>query len=87
MPCIADSSLSMVLAIAYAGLCYTCLMLELHAICCPYCGETFETNVDTSGGSQEYTEDCAICCRPITFCLTVDADGNLLTLEARSEND
>ncbi|MBI3571013.1 MAG: CPXCG motif-containing cysteine-rich protein [Gammaproteobacteria bacterium] len=23
--------------------------------------------MDTSGGSQEYVEDCQVCCRPILF--------------------
>jgi hypothetical protein len=62
-------------------------MLELHTVNCPYCGESFETNVDASGGSQEYIEDCAVCCRPIVFTLIADADGNLLNLETRCEND
>lgn len=32
---------------------------------CGYCGELNETAVDPSGGpTQEYTEDCAVCCRP-----------------------
>jgi hypothetical protein len=62
-------------------------MLELHTVNCPYCGESFETNVDASGGSQEYVEDCAVCCRPIVFTLIADADGNLLNLETRCEND
>jgi hypothetical protein len=62
-------------------------MLELHTIECPYCGESFETNVDASGGSQEYIEDCAVCCRPILFSLTADDDGNLIALETRCEND
>ncbi len=62
-------------------------MLELHTVRCPYCGESFDTNVDASGGSQEYIEDCAICCQPIVFRLTTDSDGNFLSLEARREND
>lgn len=56
-------------------------------VSCPYCGETFETSVDASGGSQEYIEDCQVCCRPIVFRLTVDADGNLLDLEVRRDDD
>ena len=34
---------------------------------CPYCGEVFDTPVDTSAGSQHYIEDCPVCCRPIEF--------------------
>lgn len=54
---------------------------------CPYCGETFETGVDTSGGSQEYVEDCYVCCKPIVFRIEVDMDGELTALEVHREND
>lgn len=62
-------------------------MMHLTTVCCPYCGESFETTADASGGSQDYIEDCYVCCRPIVFRLTADADGNLLNLEARREED
>lgn len=62
-------------------------MLILRMVRCPYCGESFETNVDASGGSQEYVEDCAVCCRPIVFKLTADDEGNLTGLETRREED
>lgn len=53
---------------------------------CPYCGESFETAVDLSGGSQQYVEDCAVCCRPIVLSLEVD-DGEFQSLAARREQD
>jgi hypothetical protein len=32
---------------------------------CPYCGEAIEITLDPgSGGSQEYVEDCEVCCNP-----------------------
>lgn len=32
---------------------------------CPFCGEPDEIWIDPGGGErQEYTEDCAVCCRP-----------------------
>ena len=30
------------------------------------CGEYFPLNVDTSQGNYETTDDCAVCCRPMT---------------------
>ncbi|HSG49664.1 MAG TPA: CPXCG motif-containing cysteine-rich protein [Longimicrobiales bacterium] len=34
---------------------------------CPYCGEPSELLLDPGGGeSQEYVEDCPVCCRPWT---------------------
>lgn len=32
---------------------------------CPYCGEAVEVGLDPgSGATQEYVEDCAVCCQP-----------------------
>jgi hypothetical protein len=62
-------------------------MIILRSVQCPYCGESFETNVDASSGSQEYVEDCYVCCRPIVFRLEADADGELMSLETRREQD
>jgi len=31
---------------------------------CPFCGQSFELIIDTSLGSQQFTTDCEICCRP-----------------------
>ncbi len=56
-------------------------------VSCPYCGETFETSIDASGGDQEYIEDCQVCCRPIVFRLHTDAAGNLLDVETRRDDD
>lgn len=34
-------------------------------VVCPYCGESVSIAVDPGGGSsQDYVEDCAICCNP-----------------------
>jgi hypothetical protein len=56
-------------------------------ITCPYCGETFETEVDTSAGDQEYIEDCQVCCRPIVFLVQTNAEGGLQRLETRREDE
>ena len=53
---------------------------------CPYCGESFETSADTSAGSTEYIEDCAICCKPIEVHLEVE-DDELLDVRTRSDSD
>ena len=56
--------------------------VQLHPVDCPYCGERFETPVDTSSGSAHYVEDCQICCQPIDFSLEVDHEGVLRELSA-----
>ena len=54
--------------------------VQFHVVECPYCGESFETPVDTSSGSAGYVEDCQICCQPIEFNLEVDHAGVLQSL-------
>ena len=54
-------------------------MLELITIDCPYCGESFSTQIDLSAGSQQYVEDCAVCCRPWT--VTVEREGDRLRVQ------
>ncbi|HEX9813064.1 MAG TPA: CPXCG motif-containing cysteine-rich protein [Burkholderiales bacterium] len=66
---------------------HTSVMLNWRAVQCPYCGEAFDTGIDTSAGGQTYTEDCYVCCRPIVFRIAADADGNLTTVETRREED
>lgn len=44
---------------------------------CPYCGEPITLAIDDSAGSQQYIEDCQVCCRPIDVHVhvAVDDDG------------
>ncbi|MEZ6018867.1 MAG: CPXCG motif-containing cysteine-rich protein [Planctomycetota bacterium] len=52
---------------------------------CPECGEAIVIPVDISAGrSQEYVEDCPVCCHPILLRLEFDRDGNAY-LNATSE--
>ncbi len=62
-------------------------MLQPITLHCPYCGEAFETQADTSAGSQRYVEDCAVCCRPIEVRLQVDGEGGLLGVDAGTDRD
>ena len=62
-------------------------MLELITIDCPYCGESFQSQADTSAGSQRYIEDCAVCCRPIEVAIRVDENGELLGIGAATDRD
>lgn len=55
-------------------------------VSCPYCGEVFETAVDSSAGAQRYVEDCQVCCAPIEFRLTVDWEGTPSVAVARDDD-
>jgi hypothetical protein len=59
---------------------------ETAEIGCPYCGERIEVVVDCSVDYQEYIEDCAVCCRPITISASVDEDGTV-SVTPRAEDD
>ncbi|MDH5649212.1 MAG: CPXCG motif-containing cysteine-rich protein [Gammaproteobacteria bacterium] len=61
-------------------------MLLTQKIQCPYCGETYESVIDISAGSQELIEDCYACCRPITLKTIVGLDGELQLIEIHRED-
>jgi len=46
-------------------------------VSCPYCGEWVELLLDPGGGpSQDYVEDCEVCCRPWRVRLRIRGDGS-----------
>lgn len=52
---------------------------------CPSCGEEIVVPVDVSQGeSQEYVEDCPVCCCPIRLRIEWLSDGSVVC-EADSE--
>jgi len=59
---------------------------EFELIQCPYCGESFEVSIDCSIPEQQYIEDCQVCCRPISFDITIDTSGELM-VNVRHENE
>lgn len=53
---------------------------------CPHCGEPIDTYPDPGGGDlQTYVEDCSVCCRPILFRVTLNAEGNDYDIEVSAE--
>lgn len=61
-------------------------MLDHQSITCPYCWQTVEIVLDLSVPTQTYTEDCAVCCRPIVISYRAD-EGEITELDARPEMD
>lgn len=46
-------------------------------VVCPHCGEANEIGLDPGGGpTQEYVEDCQVCCRPWRLTVRYGADGS-----------
>ena len=60
--------------------------LEDYSTNCPYCGEHLNILIDCSVPTQQYIEDCQVCCRPIEFHVQVDGDGDI-SLSVRDENE
>jgi hypothetical protein len=60
--------------------------LEEQEIQCPYCGEVITVLVDCSVASQEYIEDCQVCCRPIYFTIIISNTGDI-NVSTKTEND
>jgi hypothetical protein len=43
---------------------------------CPYCGEVGELVIDRAGGAtQDYVQDCEVCCRPWQVHVTLGVGG------------
>ncbi len=46
-------------------------------VSCPHCGEVVEIALDPGGGdTQEYVQDCEVCCRPWQVQLHYDTTGS-----------
>ncbi len=46
-------------------------------VACPYCGEPVEIALDPgSGTTQEYVEDCEVCCQPWRVQVHYQPDGS-----------
>jgi hypothetical protein len=58
-------------------------MEELATIQCPYCGQSFETAIDTSVAFQRFTTDCEVCCRPFEVIAECEP-GEILSLDVQA---
>lgn len=55
-------------------------------VVCPYCGAAIEISLDPgSGASQQYVEDCGVCCQPwsvgVSYAASGDATVSVTALE------
>ena len=61
------------------------MSLETLSAQCPYCGETIEIDVEALDDTQEFIEDCTVCCRPIQFEASKNDDGEMELSSSRSD--
>ena len=60
-------------------------MQEDASYICDSCGEDIVVPIDvTEGQSQQYTEDCPVCCHANVIYVNLDEDGRV-SVHARSE--
>lgn len=53
---------------------------------CPSCGEAIVIPIDLSAGdTQEYVEDCPVCCHPNVIRLELDDSGRPVSISVDSE--
>ena len=53
---------------------------------CDSCGEEIVIPVDPSGGrSQQYVEDCPVCCHPNVIRVEFDRDGQPVAIDSQRE--
>lgn len=51
---------------------------------CDACGEKIVIPIDRSAGaSQQYVEDCPVCCRPNV--IYIEMDGDEISVQAKAE--
>jgi hypothetical protein len=55
-------------------------------ITCPYCYSAFATEIDITAGSQDYYEDCQVCCNPLQLFIQIDADGEITNIDVQPGN-
>ncbi|MBR9827033.1 MAG: CPXCG motif-containing cysteine-rich protein [Oceanospirillales bacterium] len=49
--------------------------LEVVELLCPWCSEPISLTVDVTEPEQEYSEDCTVCCSPMTVRVVVGTQG------------
>ena len=59
-------------------------MLVSESVQCPFCGQLFELEIDTSISPQQFTTDCEICCRPFNVLVECEP-GQILRIETMEE--
>jgi hypothetical protein len=55
-------------------------LAEYVELACPYCGETYGTQVDLTAASGAWIEDCSVCCKPIELRVKCDEAGQLVAV-------
>ena len=58
-------------------------LIEETSVDCPYCGENITLVLDLSVTSQNYIEDCFVCCQPMQVRYSAE-NGELINISVAS---
>ena len=57
------------------------------SVVCPYCAEESSITIDPgSGASQQYVEDCPVCCQPWQVSVRYENDGTAIVVLRSTED-
>ena len=56
--------------------------MKEHFFQCPYCWEQISMLIDYSQSSQNYIEDCEVCCNPIQLKISIESN-EILRFQAK----
>ncbi|HEX7030834.1 MAG TPA: CPXCG motif-containing cysteine-rich protein [Gammaproteobacteria bacterium] len=51
-------------------------LLDEIEVTCPYCGSPFAVEAEPGLATQQFIEDCPVCCRPVEFDMAAEPDGS-----------
>ncbi len=60
--------------------------LQEKNIHCPYCGESINILIDGSESTQDYIEDCQVCCCPIAISVNI-SDEDEIFVSAKHQDE
>ena len=56
------------------------MILDTQIVRCPYCDEAIELALEQVDGTQQYYEDCHVCCQPIFVQVNVEISSEKIEL-------
>ena len=54
---------------------------------CPHCGHQIKVAIDSSGGDQDYYDECSVCCKEIHYHLHIDDYYQKIQLAIDSDDE
>lgn len=62
------------------------MLIEPIEMSCPWCGEANTVMLDLTDASEEFVEDCQVCCSPIVYTVQSSIESDSPVLSCSREN-